>query len=61
MLLEKVVCLYEDERSSSLETYAALDADDGVTDMDVTSDTERTSCIADSLDHLYRAHRNAVE
>ena len=61
VLLEKMMRLYEDERCSSLKTYAALDTDDSVTDVDVTSDTERTCNVTDSLDNLYRIHLDSVE
>ena len=61
VLLEEVVCLDEDERSCSLEAYAALDADDGVADVDVASDSERTRSVAYGLDDLYRRHLHTVE
>ena len=53
--------LDNDKRSRRLETYAALDADDGVSYMDVTSDAEWTCHVAYRLDDLHGIHRYAVE
>ena len=61
VLLEKVVCLDEDERSCSLETDTTLDTDDSVTDVDVATDAEWTSNVTNSLDNLHRAHLDTVE
>ena len=61
VLLKKVMSLHEDERSRSLESYATLDSDDGVSDVDVTSDSERASRITNSLDNFHRAHFHSVE
>ena len=61
MLLKKVMSLHDDKRSRCLETYTTLDTDDGVTDMYVATDSERTCNITDCLDHIYRTHLYAVE
>ena len=61
VLLEKVVCLHKDKRCRRLESYTALDADNGVADVDVAADSEWSRCVAYGLDNLYRAHLNSVE
>ena len=61
VLLEEVVSLDDDERCCSLETYSPLDADDGVSDVDVTSDSERSCHVSDGLDDLYRTHLHSIE
>ena len=61
VLLEEVVCLDDDERCGGLEAYAALDADDGVADVDVASDSERRSHLTDGLDDFHRTHLHSVE
>ena len=61
MLLKKVMRLYEDEWCCGFKTNASFDTNDCITDMDVTTDTEWTCSVANSLDNLYRIHLDAVE
>ena len=56
-----MMSLDDDERCCSFEAYAAFDSDDGVSDVDVAADSERTCSIAYCLDYLYRIHFNSIE
>ena len=61
VFLKKMMCVEDDKWCCGLKSYASLDADDGVSDVDVTADTERTCNIAYSLDNFHRAHLYAIE
>ena len=61
MLFEQMVCLYYNHRSCSLESDTSLDSDDGVSDVDVTTYSERSRYVTDCLDHLDRTHLDPVQ
>ena len=61
MLFEQMVCLYYDHRSCRLESDTSFDSDDGVSDMDVTTDSERSRYVTDCLDDLHRTHPDPVQ
>ena len=52
-LLKETVCTDDKHRSGSLETYATLDADDGVAYVAVTTDAVSSADFLNSLDGLY--------
>ena len=61
VFLKQMVRFDQNQRCCCLEAYSSLDADDGVSDMDVPADSERCCNLAERLNQFYRIHLLAVK